>query len=1251
MDYSVLNKIQRDRMKQISVHTYDMEWENPEFMNYLMGELPRIRKYEIDDRIKSEISSLEKLLSTYNAFFSEKTAFLDDIAKQISVIQGLKESWYGLSLYEIESYMKLHKFCLISGEGGIGKSYFIKCFEEQLEQRNIAHLCIYGKFEKDTNNIDVEGIISASEAGFVFIVDAINEMSEEGQHKLLNIVKELKEYQRIRIVITYRTNSMDAHILKEYQDISGYEYKFPGVSYESALSEMLKLSVPDVYKYEDILYSNNALLLSMLCDVLSSQKLVNDTENGIASITFILEQYIKKTIGKVFKDSLTCQGIDVWKDTKRVAQWMYRNGEKQIDENSLLGVIKTGDNFLPSMIQMGFMGGYKNGDEKYYYFVIDSLTDFLIARSLFVDIEGKAYEEQVNIIKSKVELLYNLEESLIIAIFDNMSPDYKKIKDLLIDTELIENLNYDTLVKVHFKRDDIKVFLSMFKPTDHRNLLQTMGGYTDKPFNCSNYLFDYFCTSREMLSDLSDTMAGYYFQNSIKNRLKNVLYFTTLNDRADRRDDEAFYFALLCCAAPNKDVRCLAMKLLYEVVSKNEVYIDKVIDKYDTIYDFYIQEAIIYVLSQLKKENKRIVGFYNRIINNQDNLTAKSIRRISTYLGNPYSYIAWSRKNLFKYNKDAIVSDFLNDILFSVDIMNKDFLPFRYWSKEHIDMHTRFLVNDKNDVKKINNYLFEKYSCVRGGNCSGSMAFENKVMPEIKLITEPETMDMNSFLESYEAVFKFVFDYYNISTDEKIMNMREEDFRNSVFMKCVDIATGLFYGSLMCNYYTNEFATYNNIQNSIGYEVYDPLEYGEAVIITAPIPTYQDLVERLGDYVINLLEVPAIHDVQWVRDVELTRRNVLRLFETIEFKHNEWVMLAGRISLHEEDKHDSRWKDTYDLWCCSSEIETINDDGKARYLTIELEEYSGELKAYADNPIKPWLCKAVKNINSQSEIFDETSLILPPSEIIDFFALKLNVSDLSWENQDKEKVIICNNNKNSYYRDAIGGTVFIRKDYFDKFLEDHKVKFFAFTERYIPETGYVDETSLHFEIFNGKIVKEIKNTDVQGRWDEENNPLCSSCPHTNITNHNSSDSSIFADEWVKIILDYGIGEGVDMNVEDEMLFICYNKCSTCQKAKRWLDEHNIKYTERNIVEENPSYDELKEWYCKSALPLKKFYNTSGSAYKEMHLKDKLSAMSEEEQLKLLAANGMLVKRPMIVKGDTVLVGFKEAEWMEKLNVF
>lgn len=111
-----------------------------------------------------------------------------------------------------------------------------------------------------------------------------------------------------------------------------------------------------------------------------------------------------------------------------------------------------------------------------------------------------------------------------------------------------------------------------------------------------------------------------------------------------------------------------------------------------------------------------------------------------------------------------------------------------------------------------------------------------------------------------------------------------------------------------------------------------------------------------------------------------------------------------------------------------------------------------------------------------------------------------------------------------------------------------------------------------------------------------------------------------------------------------MLFLEYPKCSTCQKAKKWLDEHQISYEDRHIVENNPTFEELKDWYGRSGLPLKKFFNTSGMLYKEMKLKDKLPEMSEEEQLKLLATNGMLVKRPLIVDGDRVLTGFKMAEW-------
>ena len=111
-----------------------------------------------------------------------------------------------------------------------------------------------------------------------------------------------------------------------------------------------------------------------------------------------------------------------------------------------------------------------------------------------------------------------------------------------------------------------------------------------------------------------------------------------------------------------------------------------------------------------------------------------------------------------------------------------------------------------------------------------------------------------------------------------------------------------------------------------------------------------------------------------------------------------------------------------------------------------------------------------------------------------------------------------------------------------------------------------------------------------------------------------------------------------------VLFVEYPKCTTCQKAKKWLDDNGIEYVDRHIKENNPSYDELSEWYKKSGLPLKKFFNTSGLLYKSMELKDKLPSMTEDEQIKLLATDGMLVKRPMIITENTVLVGFRPAEW-------
>lgn len=116
----------------------------------------------------------------------------------------------------------------------------------------------------------------------------------------------------------------------------------------------------------------------------------------------------------------------------------------------------------------------------------------------------------------------------------------------------------------------------------------------------------------------------------------------------------------------------------------------------------------------------------------------------------------------------------------------------------------------------------------------------------------------------------------------------------------------------------------------------------------------------------------------------------------------------------------------------------------------------------------------------------------------------------------------------------------------------------------------------------------------------------------------------------------------------QVLFVEYPKCTTCQKAKKWLKEHHVEFEDRHIKEENPSALELKEWHGRSGLPLKRFFNTSGMVYKDLNLKERIPQMSEDEQYEILATDGMLVKRPLVIGEDFVLVGFKEKEWEEAL---
>ena len=197
-----LNKKNRDRMNGELQKDITFDWENQGLLDLLAGHLPQIRPWSVDSKILRSIQKLETTYNSFNYFFSNHELFLKTIRAILEEIASVDKNWRGLIYSEIEIAIQMQKSCLISGEGGIGKSFFIKQLEERLSEESIPHLCLYGKYQNNFENIPLAEITeTARESGFVFVFDAINELDEEYQEELLDLVTSLSRNKKIRIIL------------------------------------------------------------------------------------------------------------------------------------------------------------------------------------------------------------------------------------------------------------------------------------------------------------------------------------------------------------------------------------------------------------------------------------------------------------------------------------------------------------------------------------------------------------------------------------------------------------------------------------------------------------------------------------------------------------------------------------------------------------------------------------------------------------------------------------------------------------------------------------------------------------------------------------------------------------------------------------------------------------------------------------------------------------------------------------------
>ena len=569
---------------------------------------------------------------------------------------------------------------------------------------------------------------------------------------------------------------MDDHMVEEYQTVAKYSCEFSGVSFESAMEWIHRFPINDVNEYIDVLYSNNPLVLRKLPDILKNQK---SRLNNVCRFTYIYEQIIKESLGKI-----------TWEKTKIVAKLLYENNKKTFSIKEIVDVIDEPIKYVSEMEQIGLINKY---DTENFSFVIESLADFLIIRYMLKEITEKNIDEYCKSIKQKLEKFYSLsKETVIIMLFDKFKHNYHTIKDVLIKTDLISSFRYSILTKIHFQKKHIPSFLEHFTPKNTNNLLIEFGGYLNSPFNCTNFLSEYYLKDiQKQTKELSKCLSGNYFLTNLKRRLKNILYFICKCECTEERSLENFYTAIWCTASCDLDIRNLAIKILYETILKNETLIDKAVELYEKIEDDYIKDSIIFVLSSFDN-NSKIKSLFEALLNNYNFTLSKSIKRMSEYIKKPNSYIISNKKNLYIANSKEI-SDNFKKFIHRIDLMEKNLVPFKVWGAGGFELNRQFLLTPKDSISELNIKLSNDFSCVKEGFCRGNMCFEDEILKFYDFSSMKKHLENVAVLASFESVFLQVLSRYGLPLEyDKCIRIDNTNFAKSILRKCTCISVDVF---------------------------------------------------------------------------------------------------------------------------------------------------------------------------------------------------------------------------------------------------------------------------------------------------------------------------------------------------------------------------------------------------------------------------------------------------------------------------
>lgn len=1076
-----LNKEQNRSMKK-NIVKESYEWEDISLFSYLCGELPKQPELyrEIGLKLTDEQKEQNRIISEINNEISQYNQNIISSSLDMSKIDNLFNDLekfidkYMTSYYDIKKCAVFHKTILLSGPGGIGKSQFLYELSNKLSKDH--HLTIYGKYcESVDKNVLAEIESKIKNERFYFIIDAINEFDPFSRDILLEFIRMNKMNKNLRIILSYRNYSLDDKELYKIKSIVDEEEIFTGVSADNALEKISQKYNLDISVYSRLLYDNNPLHLKMVIKSICDNQLNTRNLKPITKGTYIYEHFIKDVLS-----------LKEWKLTKKILDSMVSSQVKRISINNLKNILGYDTLlYIQKMKENQFIDSYISEGVEYFFFINETLTDYLIARHLFEQIKNMSEPDIILYINNIIDVFVTIHIPIILLLFEKYRNDIKTVIRIINDSHLNNYLELSVFNEVMLTNENMKEIIKYLKPQlSLREILKIAGGNENNPYNCTNYI-NTFMTNRHIKHDLNYSK---YEKKGLRYRVKIYAQSISRFNYDDNYLREKLYFGLYLSSIPDKILRALCEKMLFEIINSDASFIKELINFYKKYEDEYIHESIIHVLSSFHKNNLLIKKFFNEI--NDYNLISQSeLCYIDHYLYGEENYIKYSKKNLLDYKdirKNLKILRFIKRVFF-INKYDYNFFKFDDYS-EKIHFKTKFLSENKSKILEVNNYIKKNFTCLDYNDSCHPSYFKELIIDK-KFKISNDVIDDETLYLAWQNVFKGYLKKQKIKIRDLEKMVVTEELNKGVVYKLLDLSFSKIAGSISCNYYTNSFQIYDYNK---GYQQNYFDVYQEKHQVFYPISVYSETIENLDNKLAKRLQEPEIKDINWANDYSISMQNIFEIIKPIKYKNEEWIPIYGSIRFSEraDNEYGFKWNDNYIFnMAVDEKYNLISSPDDDRKYTIETETYNGNInEVYNRNYSQT---TSLNNSSDCKEEFLSTDFNIPPTSIINYYNLCYCNSTSSWNNQDNQ-VLLINNNEGIWYNNGVTGSIYFRKKYFDEFIKSHDYKYFCFTEKFHPMTGYSSESAMQVQIDKDNNVHYYKHYKENNKYNL-NNEKCKDC--------------------------------------------------------------------------------------------------------------------------------------------------------------